>query len=193
MENEKMQKDKLNTDYLLMKKKIVIHKDKHVHKWQTLSPTPRDNCLTVPKSWQGQNTIPDTKGQLFDCPRHQGTTVWLSPNHYPRHQGTTVWLSPTPRDNCLTVPDTKGQLFDYPRHQGTTVWLSPNHYPRHQGTTVWLSPNHVWNNSFTTRSMTSEQMRETVRTIDHSIVRERGPFIEFQKTVKIPKYIYIRY
>jgi len=46
-----MQKDKLNTDYLLMKKKIVIHKDKHVHKWQ------------------GQNTIPDTKGQLFDCPQ----------------------------------------------------------------------------------------------------------------------------
>ena len=100
MENEKMQKDKLNTDYLLMKKKIVIHKDKHVHKWQTLSPTPRDNCLTVPKSWQGQNTIPDTKGQLFDCPRHQGTTVWLSP---------------TPRDNCLTIPDTKGQLFDCPQ------------------------------------------------------------------------------
>jgi hypothetical protein len=32
--------------------------------------------------------------------------------------------------------------------------------------------------------MTSEHARETVETIDRSTVRERGRFLEFQKTVK---------
>ena len=43
--NVELQKDKLNTDYLLIKKNIVSHKDKNVHK--------------LP----GQSTIPDTGGR----------------------------------------------------------------------------------------------------------------------------------
>jgi len=47
IETYKLPNDKPNIKNMRMKKKIVIHKDKNVHKWQ------------------GQNTIPDTEGQHY--------------------------------------------------------------------------------------------------------------------------------
>jgi len=57
---------------------------------------------------------------------------------------------------------------------------------------VWLFPNHgIKITVLLPDKLLSEHVMETVKTIDQSKVCEHGLFLEFQKTVKMPNYIYV--